>query len=73
MNEQIKKYWEDQGKQILCQMEPSPGITNVPIYYYHQGGTGPKIFVAAKWNAELTYWFYSEWHFEKDMLELIKK
>lgn len=73
MNQKIREYWETQGKKVFCQEEPSPGITNVPIYYYHLNGTGPKVFVAAKWlNNELVYFNYPNWVNEEEMLKFIK-
>ncbi len=75
MNLEIKKYWEDQGKEIHSEGIPLGEFAGGIAYYYHQGERGPRIFIAlplAEDVNKLTYWFYPAWHSEVDMLNLIK-
>ncbi len=71
MNKVIKKYWEDQGKQIHCQDKADEEVTNVPIYYYLQGKM--RVYVAAMYEGELVYCINQKWYREHDALRLIKK
>lgn len=68
MHPEIRKFWETDGKEIVCIDKSTGKLTNVPMYLVDGVIVACRPYI----DGDIVYYLMGQWYYEAEMLRRVK-